>query len=436
MAIELREEIGYIPIYKNRKKSVFDIKESSEDINPISDNSIMQEIEGLHVGPTRNFTWYMDQALLSSIPSWTKPYQKPLIMHHNEENGKIIGRVCSVNHITEGTRSGTPALRFICNVPDPDGIQQIEDGRLKTVSVGVTATDVRCSICGKQIEELDEDGIPKCGHEKGVVYKGKTCYWEIYEMEAKELSYVIVPSDIYTHNIRTFKPDKNKKISLSESYKGKEIKKMNGEKGTDVKEKENINEEVKDKNAATEKDIADETQKSILAEKDAEIDELKIQLEEKDKELKAATEKIDSVKKDLQVALDRIDSLQSDLKQEITLKEAAEDANIKSKTQIREMLEDQVVSYRNALGKPLVLKESLKERSFDSLKDSLKDLESEFANFKAVKEIPKATDPTLKESDDPAQKNKGISVKESAVGSNNTVNAREESDRIKKSLFN
>ena len=71
MAIELREEIGYIPIYKNRKKSVFDIKESSENINPISDNSIMQEIEGLHVGPTRNFTWYMDQALLSSIPSWT-----------------------------------------------------------------------------------------------------------------------------------------------------------------------------------------------------------------------------------------------------------------------------------------------------------------------------------------------------------------------------
>ena len=96
MAIELQEYIGSIPIIKDSLKDNVNLNESLIDIDPISENSIMQEIEGLHVGPTKNFTWYMEEALDSSIPSWTRPYQKPLIMHHNEKDGKIIGRIVNV----------------------------------------------------------------------------------------------------------------------------------------------------------------------------------------------------------------------------------------------------------------------------------------------------------------------------------------------------
>ena len=70
---------------------------------------------------------------------------------------------------------------------DKEGIEQIKDGRLKTVSIGVIAHDVRCSICGEQVEIIDEYGNTACGHSKGNVYDDQVCYWKIYKMEAKEL---------------------------------------------------------------------------------------------------------------------------------------------------------------------------------------------------------------------------------------------------------
>ena len=91
MAIEIREYIGdSMNITESAVKGPINLNENFNEIGPISNDSIIQFIEGIHVGPTRNFTWYMNEALISSIPSWTKPYQRPLIMHHNEKDGKII----------------------------------------------------------------------------------------------------------------------------------------------------------------------------------------------------------------------------------------------------------------------------------------------------------------------------------------------------------
>lgn len=442
MPLVIKEELNALvkninPTTKNPK-----IQESYEDeINPISEDSIMQEIEGIHVGPTKNYFWYMKESLLSSIDSWTKPYQKPLIMHHDDKKGKIIGRICEAKYITEGTRSGTPALRFICNVPDPEGIQQIKDGRLKTVSIGATGTDVRCSICGQQIEDLDEYGVPKCGHMKGNNYDGQTCYWEVYAMEANELSYVIIPSDIYAHNIRTYKPTK-KDMKLIASYdKGDGIN-MSTDMTSNIQEGANIDNSI-EKNSTvpttSDKDIQSTIEKTISDEKDKKIKELELELLKVQKEKNDAIEKLDKVQKDLSVAIEKIDSLKADLKNEVTLKEAAEDMNIKSKMQIREMLENQIVTYNSVLNKPINIKESLKERTIESLNDSLHDLKEEFNNLKAVKEITPIKDPTLKESVDTiqskTQKNNNISVKESVEDSNNSVSAAEKSKMLRNALF-
>lgn len=427
MAIELQEYVGSSALNKGVSNNTnMDCKEYAVDLDPISDDSIMQEIEGLHVGPTRNFTWYMESALDSSIKSWTKPYQKPLIMHHNDQNGKIIGRICHVEKTTKNTRSGTPALLFTCNVPDKDGIEQIKDGRLKTVSVGVTAHDVRCSICGAQVE-LDSNGYATCGHDRGNEYDGKTCYWEVHEMEAKELSYVIVPSDIYTHNIRTYKPTKIGNKGLSESLNSNKINLQEGESNmednkvtTDLQEKANIDEEVK-KDApaevtATEAEVTEKVEESIVAEKDAEIERLKAEVAKLETEKTVLGKDLEKAKDDLAVIVDKLDSVSIALKQEVVLKESVESKLIATKAELREAVEENLNTLRTALNKPVVLKESLVERSLDSIKDSIVDLKEELNGKNAVLNITEAEDKTLKSKE--IVKNPEIDVKEAKTDSN------------------
>ena len=173
----------------------------ADNTQPIDPNSINVDVEGIHAFPhaTRNYTRYMPKCLKGSVPSWTNPYNRPLIKHHNEKDGKIIGRVLNADYITKNTFSGTPALLFTVNVPGEEAKNDIKNGTESTVSIGVIAHDVRCSICGQQLA-----GGEMCEHERGVTYDGETCYWDIHSMEAKELSYVIVPSDIYANNRKIY----------------------------------------------------------------------------------------------------------------------------------------------------------------------------------------------------------------------------------------
>lgn len=360
----------------------------------------MQDIEGLHVGPTKNDTWYTEEALRSSIPSWTKPYEKPLIMHHNDANGKIIGRIKAVTYKDHDTRSGTGALLFTCNVADPDGIEQIKDGRLTTVSVGVTGDDVRCSICGKQIE-LDELGHSLCGHEKSEYYDGEKCYWKVYSMEAKELSYVIVPSDIYAHNVRTYTID-NK--DLNENYNSKEIKLVENEQTKNIVN----NEEVTKKDEATA--ASNESIKNDMNKVNEEkIKTLESQLATEKKEKENIAKELERVNRDLAIAAESLDAIKAKLATEKTLKEAAEDNYDRSKLQLREAMEENLNLLRQTLNKPTILKESLKERSFESIKDSIADLKAEIGSNNSVHQIKEAEDVAIK---------KTIDVKESDESSN------------------
>lgn len=198
MSIELIEQIDLTE------------KKANKAIIRVDPKSIMVDIEGAHSNVlTGNYTQYTPEGLIASISSWTDPYEKPCIMYHNEEDGKIIGRIKAVTYKQTDTRSDTPALLFTVNVPDEEAKQQIEDGRLSTVSIGINATDVRCSICGQNIAE------GKCGHKRGQHYDDKLCYWIVNEFTGKELSYVITPSDPYAHNVKIYSPDDN--VELKET---------------------------------------------------------------------------------------------------------------------------------------------------------------------------------------------------------------------------
>lgn len=423
MAIEIREYIGdSINITESAVRGPINLKEGFNEIGPISKDSIIQIIEGIHVGPTRNFTWYMNEALVSSIPSWTKPYQRPLIMHHNETDGKIIGRILSANHKTQGTRSGTPALEFTCNVPDKEGIEQIKDGRLKTVSIGVIAHDVRCSICGEQVE-LDEDGYPECGHFKGEVYDNEVCYWKIYKMEAKELSYVIVPSDIYAHNIKTIPASEYNKTHIKENLE-KGVAIDMSEQLKDVKEgqvkSQVIDEEVKkgEGAVATEPKVEDQPKEPEVKEepkeepkkeeepkvdpKDEKIKELEEKIKVLEAEKEAVSKELLAVKDELVKSAEKVEEVlgqltakEKEVEQEVALKESVENELAKVKVEIREAKESEFNTLRQALNKEIVAKEALSTRSDDSLMDAIMDLREEMGGVRKLKTIQEAANPAL-----------------------------------------
>ena len=451
MALEIKEYIGSVAtnINGNNPNNINLTESNILTSRNFAKNSIMQDIEGIHVGPSRNFNWYTEQALDSSIESWTKPYNKPLIMHHNEQNGKIIGRIIHAQKITENTRSGTPAILFTCNVPDKEGKEEILDGRLETVSIGVIAHDVRCSICGEPIE-LDEYGNSTCGHVKGNIYNGKTCYWNIYSMEAKELSYVIVPSDIYAHNIRTYDMKNNTLLAVNEKYNYKGANGMSKQ-VKDIVESVDIHEE--DKKQATDKDVPqDKKEQDVKGNKDKEQDKQEEKQEEKqddkedDKEkeiedLKAEIEKLKSskklvedslleVKKELEKVNVELEKAIEENKKEVQLKESLEQDLIASKQEVKEAYKESLLSLRESLNKPVITKESLEGRSLDSIKDSILDLKEEMNEQGAKPEIKiqEAQDPTLK-----SNKNTDVDVKESKKESN--IDLREGLEKIMNSLI-
>lgn len=424
MAIAIKEYLGneglkvdwnYIP------NKDMNLSESSmiQLNDPICESSLMVDIEGIHVGPTRNFTWYTEDALKGSVPTWTKPYLRPLIMHHNEKDGKIIGRVRHAEYTDVNTRSDTGALVFTTNIPDKEGKEQLLDGRLNTTSIGVIVHSATCTICGHNIAQEGE-----CEHDRGLLYDGKICYWMIHEMEAKELSYVIVPSDVYAHNLRIYKPAKK---TMQEMLK-EGVLNLAEAKNINQKEETIIDEVVKDEDKKDDK-VLDEVVKDKDKKEDkkedkdlAEINkdlEMKIKELETDKEtstndLKKVSADLLKAQEDLKKIQDTLSEKEKDLSQEIALRESIESKLIEIDMNVKEELSKKIISLREELNKKVVEKDTLLKRTEESLKDSILDLEEELSNPAATLNIKEATNPSLVEDEE----NKKIVVKEEEKASN------------------
>ena len=156
MAIELKETVGYanFKLVNDNSKPV-EVTESACAVpqQMVSPESLMVEIEGIHSEClTINDTYYTSSCLEKSIPYWTNPYERPVIMHHKDQDGVTIGRIKGAEMVkAEKSRSKTPALSFTCNIGDDNGIKGIKNGTLSTVSIGAMVYDLRCSICNKNL---------------------------------------------------------------------------------------------------------------------------------------------------------------------------------------------------------------------------------------------------------------------------------------------
>jgi hypothetical protein len=396
VSIMIREYMGYEGFeveynYSGPKH----IKEGLHDEEPLSPNSLMVDIEGIHVGPTRNFTRYMKSALQSSEKSWTHPYEKPLIMHHNEKDGRIIGRVKGVRYTEKNTRSGTGALVFTTNVPDKDGMEQVEDGRLQTVSIGIIGHDVRCSSCGHNIAEQGP-----CEHERGQIYDGEVCYWDIYEMEGKELSYVIVPSDIYAKNIRIYKPTRQTHISENLNLQeGVLTLNLTEAEITKMQEDFRALKESSDTFEATKSALETELQEAKDAATKATSD-----LETLQKTEPEAVTALKSEKATLETTLGDVKAQEdlatatASLSQEKSLRESLETQSIEQNSTTKQVLVENYTLLRKLSGKSNVATETIQERTKESLSDAIKDLKEEMGDLVNLATIQQIADPTITES--------------------------------------
>lgn len=156
--------------------------------NSTSKRKLIVEMEAIHVGITANGTMYTEEGLKNGISSWTHPYNKPVLTHHNQHSGETIGRILSAKYSTE-TKSGRKGLIFTVEITDPDAQEKVLDGRYQTVSIGATTDKVTCNICGTNRAES------WCDHWKGRTYEGQTCHFIVGDTFGQEVSYVNVPAD-------------------------------------------------------------------------------------------------------------------------------------------------------------------------------------------------------------------------------------------------
>lgn len=147
---------------------------------------------------TRNKTYYSEASLRGNpqegtgLVSFNRPYPIPVIKDHDMSTvdntyGRIIRPVEFVSNGHEGY------VRAIATITNPVAIRAVLSGEFMTVSLGSITHSVECSVCSQELtEEL-------CEHDKGQTYevagRQMLCFWKIGEIQARELSFVLAPSD-------------------------------------------------------------------------------------------------------------------------------------------------------------------------------------------------------------------------------------------------
>lgn len=90
-------------------------------------------------------------------------------------------------------------------------ILSLDSGIVKEVSVGCAVSELKCSICGEDIN--------RCSHEKGQYYQGKLCCGELVNpYDAYEFSFVAVPAQKNAGVTKSYKKN-GKELNMEEILK-------------------------------------------------------------------------------------------------------------------------------------------------------------------------------------------------------------------------
>lgn len=415
MPLILNEFVGFDP--RNPKESSShskqvilptQIAEQSHEARP--DEMFTVKIEAIHADfGTRNFTRYTLESLQKAAGSWTSPYNAPVIMYHNDYDGQVVGRVLGAE-IAASTKMQGQTLLLTASLPDWHTQESVRNGILSTVSIGASARDVRCSICGAQLSEGDF-----CDHERGETYDGQTCYWDIYDWEAKEVSFVIVPSDKYAGVITYRAKWEGPANGIQPVHESEE----NGESKPTIPTNMNIKEHHADN--------AEGKSKLDIKEAEKKIGSLETELKALKGDKAGLQEHVDSLNNEKIKLQESITALKADAEQkelavthERELREAAEKRITEMEKEVKVSLAESLSALREKAGLSAI--GNLAERSIDSLHDSIADLKAALKESADAKQDEKVKeekgsvkDTSLKESAETAGTKTGKTVEEPAA---------------------
>jgi hypothetical protein len=385
-----------------------DAKKESSDMK-----ELLVVIEATHEGKTLNFTRYFGKNMENSAYTWTHPFEKPVLRHHNSYQD-AIGRVKKAVFGDSQQHPGIKTIFLTMSITDPDSIQKFLDGRYKTVSIGGKAKELKCGICGA---DLLNDRF--CGHWLGRTYSYKskedaepekiTCYWDIGDMEYNEVSAVNKPADTKQGDpismeegdgtgsaMSTKDSDENTKKSLDDSTK--ELDEIDsfldneGASQSKVKETKETDDDTKDNNEK-------EREKSPSDSEDEEKKETIDSLKEKLNIIQNDMEILQSEKKTLEDSNKTLLEENKSLTKDLT--DAKYDLDFRTKQNIKMLREFK----KNLSSSIIALKESYKiatkEDSLDNLssktitelKDEINTLTSKIKDGKLKKDIVQVSSP-------------------------------------------
>lgn len=157
-----------------------------------AEHGLVIEIAAIHEGVTSNYTEYSAAELANGIHTWYTPYQKPIILNHDQMS-ESIGRVIGARMDAE--EDGTAYAKLQAAIVDPKSIQKVRDRRYLTGSIGGKSNEAVCTVCDTDWAHPKEAGKAPCPHRRGRVYKGKLATLAMRDITFVEYSFVNVPAD-------------------------------------------------------------------------------------------------------------------------------------------------------------------------------------------------------------------------------------------------
>lgn len=180
--------------------------------------SLLSEAQVTHGGIVNaNYGYYKPEKLQASVPSWTAPYGKPVLVHHDKMKdnvGRVVGsqykssvptfvpKIKNSVYQTDFSYRGLGYIQNLLSISDADAVDKVLDGRYLTLSVHGDNDAMECSICN---QEWVNDG--KCYHRFGDFYENdrtgeeELCYWKAGNFLWDEVSFVNEPADPFAQII-------------------------------------------------------------------------------------------------------------------------------------------------------------------------------------------------------------------------------------------
>lgn len=226
------------------------VMEPSQQSTQSQTKGLLVKIAATHAGIiTRNNGFYLPDKMKKGASSFIEDFNKPILLHHNDEKdpiGRVIqssyvdmsGAIVDSYGLAKGLKvknkhgrevgtindalikdfcsskmpmgmqidtvltllkdslledegyAGLGYVSLLANVTDEESIQKLLDGRYLTGSVGATTNQAICSVCR---QDWTEDG--RCDHNPGAVYDGSKCFIIAGDLKYEEYSFVNKPAD-------------------------------------------------------------------------------------------------------------------------------------------------------------------------------------------------------------------------------------------------